>query len=162
MDLERAIEHFLRCTARCPPRWFNKPKFHLIRHLPYHIEQFGPTILFATEAFESFNAVIRAQSIHSNCHAPSRDIAIGFAHCSRVRHLVSGGWVDSNQGARTHDIPNKEDLRQVGAGPKTLLSSSTSRLNYVTKQLGLSQQTKTVAGQYCSWCNMNFTYFIQH
>lgn len=48
-------------------------------------------MLFATEAFESFNAVIRAKSVHSNRLAPSRDIAIMFAHNNRVRHLLSGG-----------------------------------------------------------------------
>ena len=160
MDLECAIDHFLCCTACWTPCWFNKPKFHIIRHLPYHIERFGPTILFATKAFESFNTVIRAQSIHSNRLAPSRDIAIGFAHCSRVPHLVSGSWVDSNQGARMHDIPIKENLRQVGAGPQALLSTSSSCLNYVAKQLGLGQRTKTVPGQYSSQCKMNFTYFI--
>ncbi|KAI6028188.1 hypothetical protein EDC04DRAFT_2869143 [Pisolithus marmoratus] len=35
-------------------------------HLVKHIHWFGPAALFATEAFESFNAVIRAKSIHSN------------------------------------------------------------------------------------------------
>ncbi|KAF6742725.1 hypothetical protein DFP72DRAFT_829964, partial [Ephemerocybe angulata] len=54
--------------------WFNN-KFHIIIHLPDHIVHFGPAILFATEAFESFNAVIRAKSVHSNRQAPSRDIA---------------------------------------------------------------------------------------
>ncbi|KAI0039203.1 hypothetical protein FA95DRAFT_1504515 [Auriscalpium vulgare] len=90
--MQDAIDHFLNCTARWTPRWFNKPKFHIIRHLPDHVRRFGPAILFATEAFESFNAVIRSQSVHSNRHAPSRDLAIGFSNCNRVRHLLSGGY----------------------------------------------------------------------
>lgn len=48
-------------------------------------------MLFATEGFESFNAVIRSHSIHSNHRAPSRDIAVGMAHHNRLRHFLSGG-----------------------------------------------------------------------
>lgn len=73
------------------PRWFNKPKFHIILHLPANIRRFGPAVLFATETFESYNAIIRGKSVHSNRLAPSRDIAFAFAHYSRVRHLLSGG-----------------------------------------------------------------------
>ncbi|KAI6044629.1 hypothetical protein EDC04DRAFT_2865842 [Pisolithus marmoratus] len=78
-----AIDHFLNCMARWTPRWFNKPKFHILRHLPDHIRRFGPAILFATEGFESYNAVIRDHSIHN--------IACGMARCHRVRHFLSGG-----------------------------------------------------------------------
>ncbi|KAJ6569397.1 hypothetical protein B0H19DRAFT_1257049 [Mycena capillaripes] len=89
--LTREIDHFLLCAAKWTNRWFNKPKFHIFLHLPAHIRRFGPAILFATEAFESFNAIIRAKSVHSNRHAPSRDIAHAFAQGNRVRHLLSGG-----------------------------------------------------------------------
>ena len=60
-------------------------------HLPEHIRRFGPAILFATETFESYNALIRDHSIHSNRQAPSRDIGLGFAYANRIRHLASGG-----------------------------------------------------------------------
>jgi hypothetical protein len=63
-------------------------------------------VLFATEAFESFNAVIRAKSVHSNRLAPSRDIAIAFAHNNRVRHLLSGGrhlFRDNDQSRKYSD-----------------------------------------------------------
>ncbi|KIO19575.1 hypothetical protein M407DRAFT_82625, partial [Tulasnella calospora MUT 4182] len=90
-DLRAAIDRLLISTACWTPRWFNKPKFHLILHLPDHILDFGPAGIFATEAFESFNAVIRSKSVHSNRQAPSRDIARAFAQESRVRHLMSGG-----------------------------------------------------------------------
>ncbi|KAJ3867820.1 hypothetical protein EV359DRAFT_33661 [Lentinula novae-zelandiae] len=89
--LELAIEHFLNCAAHWTPRWFNKPKFHIICHLPMHIRRFGPAMLYATEGFESFNAIIRDHSVHSNHQAPSRDIGRGFAQCSRVRHLLHRG-----------------------------------------------------------------------
>lgn len=79
-------------------RWFNKPKFHILVHLPEHIRRFGPAILFATEGFESFNAVIRAQSVHSNRQAPSRDIAMAFAKQNRLRHMLSGAlFLDHSQ-----------------------------------------------------------------
>ncbi|KAH9036304.1 hypothetical protein EDB85DRAFT_1821811, partial [Lactarius pseudohatsudake] len=89
--LEIAINDFLMQTAKWTPRWFNKPKFHILLHLPTHVQRFGPAILFATEPFESFNAIIRAKSIHSNRLAPSHDIALAFAHANWVRHLLSGG-----------------------------------------------------------------------
>jgi hypothetical protein len=69
--LEQAVQNFLAHTAKWTPRWFNKPKFYILLHLVDHIHQFGPVALFATEAFESFNTVICAKTIHSNCHAPS-------------------------------------------------------------------------------------------
>ena len=91
-ELEASIQYFLDCTCRLTPRWFNKPKFHILVHLPEHIKRFGPPMLFATEGFESFNAIIRAHSVHSNRHAPSRDIAKSMAQCNRTRHLLSGGF----------------------------------------------------------------------
>ncbi|KAF9060901.1 hypothetical protein BDP27DRAFT_1370126 [Rhodocollybia butyracea] len=54
--LENEIQNFLLCVACWTIRWFNKPKFHILVHLPEHIRRFGPAILFATEGFESFNA----------------------------------------------------------------------------------------------------------
>ncbi|KAF8260388.1 hypothetical protein EI94DRAFT_1773711 [Lactarius quietus] len=65
--------------------------FHFILHLLAHIRCFGPAVLFATETFESYNAIIWGKSVHSNRLAPSRNIAIAFAHYSRVRHLLSSG-----------------------------------------------------------------------
>ncbi|KAF7318315.1 hypothetical protein HMN09_00340300 [Mycena chlorophos] len=90
-ELEQAIDHFLDCACSLSLNWFNKPKFHVVLHLPAHIRRFGPAMLFATEGFESYNAIIRACSIHSNRHAPSRDIAWQMARSNRVRHLLNGG-----------------------------------------------------------------------
>ncbi|TEB26579.1 hypothetical protein FA13DRAFT_1888971, partial [Coprinellus micaceus] len=90
-DLRAGINTFLLATTEWTPRWFNKPKFHIILHLPDHIERLGPAILFATESFESYNSPIRSLSINSNRQAPSRDIAVGFAASGRLRHLLSGG-----------------------------------------------------------------------
>ena len=90
--MTQAISSFLDATCELTPRWFNKPKFHIVLHLPEHVRQFGPPMLFATEGFELFNAVICSHSIHSNHRAPSRDIAAGMAHHNRIRHLLSGGF----------------------------------------------------------------------
>jgi hypothetical protein len=68
--LTAEINHFLVCAARWTTRWFNKPKFHILLHLPAHIRRFGLAILFATEAFESFNAIIRAKSVHTMFRPP--------------------------------------------------------------------------------------------
>ncbi|KIM65614.1 hypothetical protein SCLCIDRAFT_14846 [Scleroderma citrinum Foug A] len=92
--LESAIQNFLAHTAYWTPRWFNKPKFHILLHLPEHIRCFGPAALFATEGFESFNAVIRAKSIYSNRQSPSHDIARAFAHGNRIRHILSDKEAD--------------------------------------------------------------------
>ncbi|KZS87843.1 hypothetical protein SISNIDRAFT_386046, partial [Sistotremastrum niveocremeum HHB9708] len=89
--LERAVDHFLDSAVTWSPRWMNKPKFHLLKHLPADARRFGPPILYATEGFESFNAVIRDWSVHSNRQAPSRDIGIQAAEAACIRHLMSGG-----------------------------------------------------------------------
>ncbi|KAJ3829433.1 hypothetical protein F5880DRAFT_396644 [Lentinula raphanica] len=104
VTLEREIEQFLLYAAKWSIRWFNKPKFHILVHLPAHIRRFGPAMLFATEVFESYNAIIRAKSIHSNRLAPSRDIALAFAKQNRIRHMLSGGlFLD-----RTRVVSNKQ------------------------------------------------------
>ncbi|KAL1698475.1 hypothetical protein EV121DRAFT_297146 [Schizophyllum commune] len=89
--LQGAIDHFLNCTAKWTPRWFNKPKYHLLLHLVEHVRLFGPSVLFATEVFESYNAVIRAWSIFSNRLLPLWDIALVAAGACQVCHLLCGG-----------------------------------------------------------------------
>ncbi|KAF9000376.1 hypothetical protein BDZ89DRAFT_1121660 [Hymenopellis radicata] len=103
--LEDAIFDFLACTALWNTQWFNKPKFHVLLHLPRHVQRFGPGILFATESFESYNAVIRGRSVHSNHLAPSADIGISFSFMHAVRHLISGGYLRD---------PESGELRRAG------------------------------------------------
>lgn len=74
-DLEIAITNFMDRTALLTPQWFNKKKWHISLHLIKHVRRFGPPVNFATEKFESYNGVMREQSVYSNRHAPSRDIA---------------------------------------------------------------------------------------
>lgn len=166
--LDQEIRHFLLCVARWNVRWFNKPKFHIILHLVEHIRRFGPAGLFATEGFESFNAVIRAKSVHSNRQAPSRDIARAFAQGNRIRHLLSGGFFQvsglaESDGAYAHRstvdtaraVPAKfsfsrADWATAGAGPLNLVQTS----NTITAYLGLERlrsietQTTTANGEF--------------
>ncbi|ETW76444.1 hypothetical protein HETIRDRAFT_174525 [Heterobasidion irregulare TC 32-1] len=152
-ELECRIEHFLLCTVKWTPCWFDKLKFHIVRHLVYHICRFGLAILFATKLFESFNTVIRAQSIHSNRHAPSKNIAVGFAYGNWVRHIMSGGVFQlclivrsSRQTIREGDLelvcqgplPNgSRTWRMAGPDALALMRASDVRLNFMAKQLGL-------------------------
>ncbi|KAG1847729.1 hypothetical protein F4604DRAFT_1883990 [Suillus subluteus] len=148
-NLTISINNFLACTARWTPRWFNKPKFHIILHVVDHIQQFGPAALFATEAFESFNAVICAKSIHSNHRASSQDIAYSFAHGSRIRHILSGARIiihndtnnihsDSPDPVRASNSPSDKppEAKVVENSPLSLIQ----RPNIITDYLGLDMQ----------------------
>ncbi|KAJ3841113.1 hypothetical protein F5878DRAFT_611129 [Lentinula raphanica] len=115
--LEHEIDYFLLCVARWTSRWFNKPKFHIIIHLALHIRRFGPAMLFATEAFESFNAVIRAKSVHSNRQAPSRDIALAFAQGNRIRHLLSQGLFYLHRGSADPLLPSSSPVQTYASMP---------------------------------------------
>lgn len=147
--LTREVNYFLCCTARWTNRWFNKPKFHILLHLMEHIKHFGPAILFATEAFESFNAIIHAKSVHSNRHAPSRDIAQVFAQGNRVRHLLSGGRFLVKSGSVVASRGLSGDAStwlSAGPGPLSLVAKPST----VTQYLGLNYQAPAKHG-FCVW-----------
>jgi hypothetical protein len=143
-------------TARWTCAWFNKSKFHIILHLPKHVHRFGPALLFATEAFESFNAVIRAKSVHSNRQAPSRDIAMAFAQGNRIRHLLSGGYfLSTDFHATWKDNPQSltiSDWQTVGAGPAHLIATDIIPSSY----LGLRTSDKSNAGALFGLSALNF------
>jgi hypothetical protein len=84
-DLRKHINIFLWNSIHHSAQWVNKPKFHMLLHLPESILRFGPASLFSTENFESFNGLLRKASVHSNCLHPGRDLALTFlnfeAHC---------------------------------------------------------------------------------
>ncbi|KAJ7269484.1 hypothetical protein C8J57DRAFT_1435517 [Mycena rebaudengoi] len=114
VQLDAAIKHFLDCTCGLTLQWFNKPKFHVILHLPSHIRRFGPAMLFATEGFESFNAIIRSCSIHSNRHAPSLDIASRMARGNHVRHLLSRGFFPADKDfSSTSEKPSRSPWMEL-------------------------------------------------
>ncbi|POW03734.1 hypothetical protein PSTT_10890 [Puccinia striiformis] len=89
-ELKNHIQHFEFHLVKMSGRWANKPKIHMIMHLEESIQRFGPASLFATEKFESFNGIVRENSIHSNRLSPGRDIAIAFCDAKIMRLLMSG------------------------------------------------------------------------
>ena len=134
--LTNAIDNFLRCTMQCTPRWCNKPKFHLLLHLPEHICMFGPAIIYAMEKFESYNSLICDCSTHSNRQAPSRDISQSLACANRIRHLLSGGKFHMGEMLKVKESRMRlsekkdtskvslEDLSSVGKGVLQLMQSN--------------------------------------
>ncbi|KAJ7687881.1 hypothetical protein B0H14DRAFT_3101310 [Mycena olivaceomarginata] len=97
-QLKIAIANVLNAfDAVDPCRILAKIKLHLLAHIPDDVRRFGPSIRFATEIYEAYNAVFRLCSIFSNRLAPSRDISQKFAAMARVKHFLSGGyWWDSS------------------------------------------------------------------
>lgn len=116
-----------------------------------------------TEGFKSFNGVIRAESVNSNRHAPSKDIAVGFVNHDRIRHFLSGGvFLPRDQ------IPTKvsravravtevplcrgphahwqEARRTIGLDALALARPGGTRRNFIAKQLGLEDVKEVVAG----------------
>ncbi|KAH9807600.1 hypothetical protein DFH28DRAFT_938119 [Melampsora americana] len=89
-DLKIVIHRFLNRLVGINAQWTNKPKFHILTHLPVSVARFGPPCLFATEKMEAQNGVTRAASIHSNCHAPGKDIANRFNDERLMQILLSG------------------------------------------------------------------------
>ncbi|EFP90030.2 uncharacterized protein PGTG_15878 [Puccinia graminis f. sp. tritici CRL 75-36-700-3] len=89
-ELKNSIDKFMWHITKMTCQWVNKPKLHMLLHLPESIKRFGPATLYATEKFESFNGILRNASIHSNRHSPGRDISITFANEKCLRHIVSG------------------------------------------------------------------------
>ena len=89
-ELNQKIDIFLHHVIKMSARWVNKPKFHMLVHLPQSIRRFGPASLFATEKFESFNSILRKASVHSNRHCPGRDLAVTFANYESIQAVLSG------------------------------------------------------------------------
>lgn len=125
-------------------------------------------MLFATEGFESFNAIIRTHSIHSNRQSPSRDIAQSMARANRIRHLISGGFfrvppedtaekskVESSEGRCTAaslidglspwmwEVNQSANLRWTSIGPGVRSMLHTNRFSF--KVLGFEDDTEEEA-----------------
>lgn len=135
-DIKIAIDNFLVRTALLSPRWYNKPKFHILQHLVEHIRRFGPAILFATEGFESYNAIIRGASVHSNRQAPSRDIAVRMARTNRIRHLLSGGYfLPSSERWNIDVASNAREWKTVGSLVRSTCMHTAGRHNALARYL---------------------------
>ncbi|TFY58531.1 hypothetical protein EVJ58_g6361 [Rhodofomes roseus] len=123
-DLRDAIRDVMDFAAKQSPSLITlKNKFHILSHLPDHIERFGPALLFSTERYESFNRIFRLCSIHSNRQAPSRDIAMAFANQDRCRHMITGGywldkmskqWVRAGAAVTEHFKTDRHDAHLLG------------------------------------------------
>ncbi|KAI0829952.1 hypothetical protein BC628DRAFT_1314715 [Trametes gibbosa] len=123
-ELREVIQETIDFAATLSPGLLTeKNKFHILAHLPDHIERFGPALLFSTERYESFNHIFRLCSIHSNRQAPSRDIAKTFANQDRCHHVASGGfwqdkatgsWVCAGSGVLHHVSEHPIDARLLG------------------------------------------------
>ncbi|KAJ7218497.1 hypothetical protein GGX14DRAFT_560838 [Mycena pura] len=94
-DLRVAVANVLDVFAALDPsKIIAKMKYHLLCHLDVDVERMGPLVGFATENYESFNAVFRHCSILSNHLSPSRDIGQQLAKQERFKHIITGGaWV---------------------------------------------------------------------
>ncbi|KAI0071553.1 hypothetical protein K474DRAFT_1712363 [Panus rudis PR-1116 ss-1] len=141
--LQKSIDYFLNCVCILTPRWFNKPKFHILLHLPEHVRRFGPAILFATEG------------VHSNRQAPSRDIACSMARQNRTRHLLSGGYFPIDLGVHTKSTFNCTDAPP--SEPQILRSTWLSKFRMQkslegirVRKAGPSVATLITSGELCS------------
>ena len=104
-ECEEVCRSFVNKVCRVYPGFGQKPKIHLLLHLPECMDNFGPTAAYNTERYtltcsvffrsmtsllhrcESFNSFIRNHNIHGNKRAPSRDIAYRFAVIEHIRYL---------------------------------------------------------------------------
>lgn len=110
-DVKTVVARFLNQLVRLNAQWTNKPKFHMLTHLSSSIDRFGPLSLYTTEKLEGYNGVTRIASVHSNRHAPGRDIANAYNNDRLVKMLLSGGsFVDSKLGIRATASPLVQDL----------------------------------------------------
>ncbi|KAJ6451414.1 hypothetical protein C8R45DRAFT_848443 [Mycena sanguinolenta] len=98
-DLDTLIGNVLDTFGDVEPaKIINKVKIHLLVHLPRDIRRFGPAIRFSTEIHESFNAIFRWCSIFSDRASPSRDIGRQLASMAWLKHVLSGGFWEDEQG----------------------------------------------------------------
>lgn len=111
-----------------------KPKFHLLAHVPYWVERFGPPRNSHTETEEHLNSVIRDRLHHSNRQGPSVDTARRFATLEGITFMARGGiWrhpekeVMTTAGSHFQRIMTTDPLWQEMCGlsqPVDLMQSS--------------------------------------
>ncbi|KAG9089457.1 hypothetical protein FS749_001317 [Ceratobasidium sp. UAMH 11750] len=99
-DLSILVNNVLDAFTKLDPgRVISKLKLHILTHLIEDIQNHGPAIRYSTEIFECYNGVFRMCSLLSNHQAPSRDIAAKMIELERFRHIVCGGYWETENGA---------------------------------------------------------------
>lgn len=118
MLLDNILDTWATVDAK---RILDKPKLHIISHLPEDVHRKGPAHLYSTETFKGFNGVFRLCSVLSNHIAPSRDIALACMGMERFKHQVSGGywkqdgaWVSAGSLVRSFFSNNAALRRRLG------------------------------------------------
>lgn len=99
-----------------------KPKFHLLTHVPYWVERFGPPRNSHTKTEEHLNSIIRDRLHHSNRQGPSVDTARRFATLEGITFMSRGGiWrhpereIMTTAGSSFRRMMSKNDLwREMG------------------------------------------------
>ncbi|KAH9814463.1 hypothetical protein DFH28DRAFT_1168556 [Melampsora americana] len=110
-ELDAHVDIFLNHLMSMSAQWANKPKFHMLTHLKYSIQRFGPPCLVATERFEAFNGKTRDASVHSNKQSPGNDIANTFLTALMMRICLSGtSFYDHKLQARVVAGPEVQSL----------------------------------------------------
>ncbi|KAJ7852212.1 hypothetical protein B0H14DRAFT_3137185 [Mycena olivaceomarginata] len=104
-----------------PNRILVKGKLHVLAHTIDDIRRFGPSVIYATEIQECWNAIFRLCSIFSNHLSPSRDIAKTLGDMERFKNMVSGGWWKNEDG-------------KLGWSEKSRLQSGTVKLEASVKR----------------------------
>lgn len=140
-ELKVVTNQFLNTLIHQTAQWTNKPKVHMLTHLAYSIQRFGPASLFSTEKEESYNGNVREASVHSNRQSPGRDIANTFNDLRLLKTLLTGSYF--------HDSKLKVDAR---AGPGVLKFFS---IPEIQKGLGWNpdwdkERLNKIHGQHCS------------
>ncbi|KAJ7908106.1 hypothetical protein B0H13DRAFT_2233350 [Mycena leptocephala] len=118
-----------------PNRILVKGKLHVLTHLVDDVRRFGPSVIYATEIQECWNAIFRLCSIFSNHISPSRDIARTLADMERFKHMVSGGWWKDSEGkfvragssVRSFLVSNSQLQRRLGWSEKNTLEALVKR-----------------------------------
>ncbi|KAJ7836514.1 hypothetical protein B0H13DRAFT_1913006 [Mycena leptocephala] len=125
-----------------PNRILVKGKLHVLTHLVDDVRRFGPSVIYATEIQECWNAIFRLCSIFSNHLSPSRDIARTLADMERFKHMVSGGWWKDSKGkfvragssVRSFLVSNSQLQRRLGWSEKNTVESGTVKLETLVKR----------------------------
>ncbi|KNF04320.1 hypothetical protein PSTG_02662 [Puccinia striiformis f. sp. tritici PST-78] len=134
IDLKNRIDIFLYHVIQSSAQWINKPKFHMLLHLPESIRLYGPASLFATEKFESYNGILRNASIHSNRQSPGQDIAITFSSYHSFRQIFSGSMF--------YDMM-KKNLTKVSSQVTDVFTRNTQIQNVFGYNHSISHPTQT-------------------